>query len=189
MGKTKKKMVLPPWGVDQKVYTASSSANRAPNSSGRQMLARSMLQKQQQSAHSPQASSQTAHWRDKPYANHLIEARARKSAGSSMIAQKLLDRQRAGEITARATKSPNWERRKSDAFEYAESLDGQAEQQAGAVREAGKHLKQQLRVDIPVRGGSTSNNPPSPAHLNSSCSTRHLARHSYRMCTLVSHPR
>merc|ERR1712070_24179 len=123
MGKTKKKMVLPPWGVDQKVYTASSSANRAPNSSGRQMLARSMLQKQQQSAHSPQASSQTAHWRDKPYANHLIEARARKSAGSSMIAQKLLDRQRAGEITARATKSPNWERRKSDAFEYAESLD------------------------------------------------------------------
>merc|ERR1712159_887387 len=90
-------------------------------------------------------------------------ARARRSQGSSMIAQRTLDRQRAGEISARATKSPNWQRRKSDAFEYAETLDTEAEQQAGAVREAGEQLKQQLRVDIPSRGGSGSSGPSSPA--------------------------
>merc|ERR1711934_1294798 len=76
-----------------------------------------------------------------------MDAQARRSQGSSMIAQRMLDRQRAGEISARATKSPNWQRRKSDAFGYAESLDTGAEQQAGAVREAGKRLRQQRPIE------------------------------------------
>lgn len=73
-----------------------------------------------------------------------------------MLARKFLDRQKAGQLSARQ-QDPNWESKKNAAFAYAEELDQVAEP-ANNSRPVNKSLK----VDIPQRSRAPSG-PASPA--------------------------
>lgn len=88
------------------------------------------------------------------------------SGVAAMIARKVIDKQKAGELTARSTSDPEWERKKNDLFAYAESIDGQTEAQADS-RKAGPAS---LRVDTSKGPGSSRTNGPSSPAQRIKCS-------------------
>eukprot|EP00656_Telonema_subtile_P014225 TRINITY_DN1725_c0_g1_i1.p1 TRINITY_DN1725_c0_g1~~TRINITY_DN1725_c0_g1_i1.p1 ORF type:complete len:373 (+),score=53.48 TRINITY_DN1725_c0_g1_i1:39-1157(+) len=160
-------MALPPWGVDEGSFKpAARAATRAPDRSDPrakpQMLAHTVLQKQRQQQRTHQPHQANDSWEQKPYAAHLENARARQSAGS-MIARKVLDKQRAGQISARRAQDPNWDAQRNAAFAYADQLDQQGAQQGAAVRQAGNSLKSSLTVDTKRSARGRHAAPVSPA--------------------------
>jgi len=165
MGAANRSMSTCPWGVDSSSFQRSARPTPHTDAARRRgggSVASSMMQKKKapaQTKYQPKTGLAFL-GQGQPAANP--SPRWNPASGTAgMIARKVIDRQKAGELTARSTSDPQWERKKNDLFAYADNLDGAEESKADVSRKVGAAL----RVDTGKQAARSTrdNGPSSPA--------------------------